>query len=67
MSDFVCVSVHNDDGCFVLDKEEGVEGIGVAKEARHVEVVEVRISNLLNNFLFPVDQLQWLVKGTSKY
>jgi hypothetical protein len=68
-TDFVCVSVHNGDGRLVLDKEEGVEDIGVIKEVRHlaVVVVVVRISNLLDNFLFPVDQLQWLVIDTSNY
>jgi hypothetical protein len=66
------VSVHNDDGSCVLDKEEGVEGTGVAKETRRVVEDGVRNSNLLDDFLFPVDQLQWSVRltnfqDTSKY
>jgi hypothetical protein len=51
--DFLCVSVHNGDVCSVIDQEEWVEGIGVAKEVKHVVVtILTRISNLLDNFLF---------------
>jgi hypothetical protein len=35
-----------------------MDGIGVAKEARHVVVAGGMISNLLDNFIFPVNQLQ---------
>jgi hypothetical protein len=52
------VSVHNGNGCCVLDKEEGVENIGVTKEAKHVVVTVGRISNLLDDFLLSVNQLQ---------
>jgi hypothetical protein len=63
----VSLSVNNGDGCCVFDKEEGVDGIWVAKEARYVVIVEGRISNLLEDFLFPIDQLQWFIQDTSKY
>jgi hypothetical protein len=63
MGDLESVSIHNGDALLVLDKKKG----GVIKEARHVAVVVLRISNLLDNFLFPVDQLQWLVLDTNNY
>jgi hypothetical protein len=50
------VSVHNGDAFSVIGQEELVEGIGVAKEAKHVvDTILARISNLLDNFLFPVN------------
>jgi hypothetical protein len=62
------VSVHNGDAPHVLDKEEGVKGIVVANEAKHVVVtVLVRISNSFDDFIFPIDQLQWLAFNTSNY
>jgi hypothetical protein len=62
------VSVHNGDAPHVLDKEEGVKGIVVANEAKHVVVtVLVRISNSFDDFIFPIDQLQWLFIDTSNY
>jgi hypothetical protein len=65
--DFVCLSIHNVDDCCFIGKEEGVEGIGVAKETKHVVVHVGRLSNLLDDFLFPIDQLQWFVIDTSYY
>jgi hypothetical protein len=61
------VSVHNNDGCFVLEKEEGVEGIVKGKKARRVAKLFARNFNLFDDFLVLVDQLQWLLRDTSNY
>jgi hypothetical protein len=45
MGDFVSVSVHDGQACLILDKEVGVKGIVVVKEARHIVVDVVTISN----------------------
>jgi hypothetical protein len=61
------VSVNYSNGLLVFDKEEGVEDIGVANEAKHVVVHVGRISNLLDDFIFPINQLQWFFTDTRNY